>query len=238
MSRLAVNIDPVAVIRNLFLDNVPDPAHLVVLAELGGAESIVCHFRDDMKSVNERDISIFREIVKTHLNIRSGINGESIRKLLKIKPDMITFVASSDKNILEATPVDISMHSDTLSNLNADLRANDIATSILISPDISQVKIAAKLEFDYIELHSMLYAGADDLDQQIAELENLSSLIMAANRLGMGVNISGGIDHENLSDLAKIPFVDDLIIGKALIVKSLAIGLEQAVRDFINTLYK
>ena len=75
MSRLAVDIDPVAMIRNFFMDNIPDPTHTVVLAELGGAESIVCFFRDDMTSVNERDINIFREIVKSHLNVRCTIQG-------------------------------------------------------------------------------------------------------------------------------------------------------------------
>jgi pyridoxine 5-phosphate synthase len=238
MSRLAVDIDSVAVIRNLFMDNVPDPAHLLVLAELGGAESIVCNFREDMKSVNDRDISIMREIVKSHLNIRSTINGESVRKLLKIKPDMITFVSLGEKNLLEAMPVNTHSHADILSSLTADLRANDITTSLLIDPDINEIKLAAKLEFDYVELYAMNYTTAEDLDQQIAELENLNSMIIAANRLGMGVNISGGINHENISDLAKLSFLEDLIVGKSLIVKALAIGFEQAVRDFINILYK
>lgn len=238
MSRLAVDIDPVAMIRNFFMDTIPDPVHLVVLAELGGAESIVCYYRDDMKSVNERDINIFREIVKSHLNVRCNIQGENIRKLLKIKPDMITFVASDNTNNTEPAPLNLDSHSDTLSNLNADLRANEIATSVLIETDINQVKLAGKLEFDYIEIFANEYAMAEDLDHQLAELENINSLVLAANRLGMGVNISCGLDHENISDLAKIPFLDDVIVGKALVVKSLAIGYEQAVRDFINILYK
>ena len=128
------------------MDTIPDPTHLVVLAELGGAESIVCYYRDDMKSVSERDINIFREIVKSHLNVRCNIQGDNIRKLLKTKPDMITFVASGNTDSTEPAPLNLDSHSDTLSNLNADLRANEIATSVLIETDINQVKLAGKLE--------------------------------------------------------------------------------------------
>jgi pyridoxine 5-phosphate synthase len=85
MSRLAGIIDQIALIRNMFADIVPDPAHAAVLAELGGADSSVCHLREDLSSVNERDIKILREISKTHLNIRSASNAENIGKLLKLK---------------------------------------------------------------------------------------------------------------------------------------------------------
>jgi pyridoxine 5-phosphate synthase len=236
MSRLAIDVDAVAIIRNVFLANVPDPAHMVVLAELGGAESIVCHLRDDMRSVNERDVRIIRELVKTHLNVRCSSNTEHIQRLLRIKPDMITFVANSDKTPLESKPLDLISMPDSLGNVVADLRANDIATSVLIAPDITQVKMAAKLEFDYIEVYANNYTIADDLDQQLAELENINSMAIAANRLGMGVNASGNLNQENISDMAKIQFIDDLIVGNAILVKALGIGFEQAIRDFISIL--
>jgi pyridoxine 5-phosphate synthase len=75
---------------------------------------------------------------------------------------------------------------------------------------------------------------ADDLDTQIAELENINTMVIAANKLGMGVNISNGISQENISELAKVHYIDDIIVSNALIVKALAIGFEQAVRDFVS----
>ena len=234
MSRLAVDIDPIAIIRNVFTNDVPDPAHIIVLAELGGAESIVCHLRDDLKSVNDRDVHVLKEVVKTHFNVRCNVGDENVRKLLKINPDMITFVASDEKSTLTPKPLIIDDYLDSISNYIADLRANNIATSVFIEPDIDQIKQAGKIEFDYVELNTSFYASAEDLDQQIAELENINSLVLAANKLGMGVNVSGGLSQDNLNDISKIPYLDDLIIGSSIAVKALSIGFEQAVRDFVS----
>jgi pyridoxine 5-phosphate synthase len=238
MSRLAVNVDQIAVIRNMFADIVPDPAHAVILAELGGAESIVCHLREDLRTVNERDIRILREISKTHLNIRSTINTDTIGKLLKLKPDTITFVATATDLSWEPKPVFMEGQIEALSNQVADLRANHILTSILIEPELNYIKMAGKLEFDYVELSTDRYTQADNLDQQIAELETINNAVLAANRLGMGVNASGELNQENIGDLAKITSIDDLIIGKAILVRAISLGYEQAVRDFINLMNK
>ena len=237
MSRLGIDIDPVAIIRNIFTDeDIPDPAHISVLAEMGGAESIVCCLREDIRSVNERDVRVLKEIVKTHLNIRSTITDDTVRKLLKIKPDMITFVSSGAETSLLPAPVNPEDYAVSLSDYIADARANNIATGIFIEPDIDSIKLAGKLEVDYIEINAKKYTSAENLDEQIAELESINSLVIAANKLGMGVNISGGINQENISELAKTPYLDDLIVANSLIVKALAIGFEQAVRDFVSVI--
>ncbi|TFH00464.1 MAG: hypothetical protein E4H13_07440, partial [Calditrichales bacterium] len=95
-------------------------------------------------------------------------------------------------------------------------------------------KLAGKLEFDYIEINARVYTTADDLDAQISELEAISTLVLAANKLGMGVNISGGINQENIGELSKIAYLDDIIVANAVMVKALGIGFEQSVRDFAN----
>ena len=234
MSRLAVNIDPIALIRNSFTKDIPDPAHMVVLAEMGGAESIVCHLREDLKTVNERDVRVMLEVAKTHFNVRCNVDAEIIRKLLTIKPDMITFVASDSRTSIESQPVKLDSYAETIGNITADLRANDIMSSVLISPDINLVKIASRLELDYVEIYTQHYASSEDLDQQISELEEINNIAIAANKLGMGVNAGGGLNQENLRDLAKIQYLEDLIVGNAVVVKSLAIGFEHAVRDFAS----
>ncbi len=234
MSRLGIDIDPVAIIRNIFAEDIPDPAHISVLAEMGGAESIICFLREDIKSVNDRDVRVLKEIVKTHLNIRTTVNDDTVRKLLKIKPDMVTFVSSTPEISLLPGTVNLEDSTGSLSGYIADARANEIATSVFIEPNLSTIKQAGKLEFDYIELNAKLYTSADDLDQQIAELEELNTLVIAANKLGMGVNISAGISQENIGEIAKIHFLDDIIVANSLLVKALAIGFEQAVRDFVS----
>ncbi|MCK4755047.1 MAG: pyridoxine 5'-phosphate synthase [Calditrichia bacterium] len=234
MSRLGIDIDPVALIRNIFAEEIPDPTHLSVLGEMGGAESIVGFLREDIRSINERDVSVLKEIVKTHLNIRTTINDETVRKLLKIKPDMITFVSEDKEISILPTTVNLDEYAGTLSDYIADARANNIATSVFIEPNLQIIKQAGKLEFDYLEINAKLFTTAKDLDQQVAELESLNSMVIAANKLGMGVNISGGITQENIKELAKIHYLDDIIVSNSLMVKALAIGFEQAVRDFVS----
>jgi pyridoxine 5-phosphate synthase len=236
MSRLGIDLDSVALIRNIFNKQVPDPAHLSVLSEMGGAESIIGFLREDIRSISERDVSVLKEVVKTHLNIRTTINDETVRKLLKIKPDMITFVSEEKETSVLPTTVNIDEYATSLSDYIADARANDIATSVLIEPNVQFIKQAGKLEFDYVEINARLYTTAEDLDQQVAELESLNAIVIAANKLGMGVNISGGISQENIRDLAKIHYLDDIIVSNSLMVKALAIGFEQAVRDFVSIL--
>jgi len=234
MSRLGIDIDPAAIIRNIFAEDIPDPAHLSVLGEMGGAESVVCFLREDKRSVNEKDIRILKEIVKTHLIVRTTITEDTVRKLLKIKPDMITFVASGVETSMLPGTVNLEEYVGSLSDFIADARANNIATSVYLEPDLNLVKLAGKLEFDYIELNAKSYTKAHDLDEQLAELEAINTLVIASNKLGMGVNVSNGINQENIRDLVKIPYLDDIIVSNSLMVKALAIGFEQAVRDFVS----
>jgi len=234
MSRLGIDIDPAAIIRNIFAEDIPDPAHLSVLGEMGGAESVICFLREDKRSVNERDVRVLREIVKTHLIVRTTINEDTVRKLLKIKPDMITFVSEEAETSMLPGTVNLEDYVGSLSDFIADARANSIATSVFIEPDLNLVKLAGKLEFDYIELSTKSYTKAQDLDEQLAELEAINTLVIASNKLGMGVNVSNGINQENIKDLAKIHYLDDIIVSNSLMVKALAIGFEQAVRDFVS----
>jgi len=234
MSRLALDIDPIALIRNIFGGNTPDPLQSCVLAEIGGIESIVCYFRNDLKTINERDLQILNEVVKTHFNVRSDIEEQTVKKLLKIKPGMVTFVSNNKKSVIQPDPIQIEEHFESLRDSIADLRANSIACSVLIEPEIEYVKNAGKLEFDYVEFDVTGYTIADNLDEELAELENINSLSAASNKLGMGVNVSGPITAANISDISKIQFIEDIIISHSILDKALAVGLEHAVRDFIN----
>jgi pyridoxine 5-phosphate synthase len=236
MHRLALDIDPVAYIRNVLGEKSPDPIHILVLAELGGAESIVCYYRDDLKTVSERDINLFKEIVKTYLNIRSNLTEKNIRNLLTIKPDMVTFVAPGEVTTVEPSPLDLETYSSQLQSYIAELRSNNILSSILIDPDIQQIKLAGKLEFDYVELNAAHLSSATDMDSELAILDEISSFSLAANKIGMGINISGNIDYDNIRELAKIDYLEDIIVGKPILNKALSIGFEQAVRDFITLL--
>lgn len=233
MHRLAVDIDPIAFIRNQFNDRYPDPIQAVVLAELGGAESIVAYFQDDQRTIKETDLVLLKHIVKTYLNVRCNITEEIIRKLLRVQPDMVTFVAPGNLKSLEPEPLDVDLYTKQLEDSVVELHTNEILASALINPEINQIKLAGKIGFDYVELDARGLTSAEDMDSEVAFLEELDNLSIAANKMGMGVNISGGIGYDNIRDIVKMDYVEDIVVGKPLFSKSLAIGFEQAVRDLI-----
>ncbi len=233
MPRFALDIDTIAFIRNMLDGKNPDPVHALVLAELGGAESIVCYLRDDLKTVNEADVQLLRQVVKSYLNVRSNITEENIRTLMRIKPDMITFVSPGDVSNMEAQSVDLNMYSEQVKDFTAEFRSSGILSSVLIDPSLTQVKMAAKLEFDYVEFNAGGLTDAPDMNEELEILEEISGLTVAANKLGMGVNISGGIGYDNIKDISRIDFLEDIIAGRPVFSKSISIGIEQAVRDLI-----
>jgi len=231
MRRLALDIDPIAFVRNTLGQSEPDPVSAIVMAELGGAESIVCYLRDDQLTVKPRDVKLFKEIVKTHLTVRSNLSEETVRSLISLKVDMITFVSPGEKNTIDPQPLSLDTYASQLQNYIAELRSNNILSSVFIEPNITDVKNAGRLEFDYVELDTSSLATAADMDSELDALDTLNSLAMAANKLGMGVNVSGGLDYDNIRELSRIEFLEDIVIGKPVLSKAVFIGIEQALRD-------
>jgi pyridoxine 5-phosphate synthase len=234
MHRLGLDIDPIAYVRNLMNTSDPDPVHVVVLGELGGAESVVCYLRDDLKTVSDRDVALLKQVVKTYFNVRANLTENTIRKLLRVKPDMITFVSPAEMGSVACSTLDLDTYATQLSNYVAELRSNNILSSALIEPDINQVKIASKLELDYIELSAFSYSSADDMNDEAGALEHLTSMTLGASKLGLGVNVSGGLGYDNVQEISRIDYVEDIIIGEPIFNKALLIGIEQAVRDLIS----
>lgn len=231
MQRIALDIDPIAFIRNSLGGNEPDPVSSIIMAELGGAESIVCYMRDDQTTVKPRDIKLFKEIVKTHLTVRCNLTEENIRNLIALKVDMITFVAPGDLKSFGPQPIAVDTYASQLQNFIIELRSNNILSSVLIEPTIGEVKTAGKLEFDYIELDATSLSEASDMNSEVDALENISGLALAAGKLGMGVNISGGIGYDNIREIAQINYIEDIVVGKPILSKAIFIGIEQALRD-------
>ncbi len=235
MQRIAFDVDPIALIRNTMKSTEPDPVNATIMAEIGGAESIVCYLRDDEKTVSQRDVRLLKELVKTHLNVRVNLTEERIRQLIALKVDMVTFVAPGNVNTLKPAPLSIDSYGSALRNYVAELRSNNILSSILIQPELGEIKGAGKLEFDYIELDASALDEADDMAAEVDMLENLSGLLLAAGKLGLGVNISGAIGYDNMRDIASLDYLEDIIVAEPVVNKALFIGIEHAIRD-LNSL--
>ncbi|RMH62852.1 MAG: hypothetical protein D6677_08805 [Calditrichaeota bacterium] len=236
MQRIAFDVDPIAIIRNTLGGNEPDPVNATLLAEIGGAESIVCYFRDDEKTVTARDVRLLNELVKTHFNVRVNLTEERIRALIAMKVPMVTFVAPGDVHTLKPETLSLANYVPTLQNYIAELRSNGILTSALIAPELSEVKAASKLELDYIEIDASVLDEAEDMASEIDFLDKLNGLLLAAGKLGLGINISGGIGYDNLRDIAALEYIEDIVVAEPVVHKSLYIGMEHAIRDLQSML--
>ncbi|HDP98451.1 MAG TPA: pyridoxine 5'-phosphate synthase [bacterium] len=234
MARLGVNIDHVATIREARRGIEPDPIAAAILCELAGADGIVCHLREDRRHIKDRDLSLLRQVVKTHLNLEMAATDEMVKKAINVLPDMVTLVPERRQEITTEGGLDLSFNFDYLEEAISRLRSNAIVVSLFIDPDIHQIKNAAKLEADYVELHTGAYANADELNQIVEELEKLKSMAAAAAKMGLGVSAGHGLNYQNVVDVAKIPQVEELNIGHSIVSRAVLVGMDRAIREMVE----
>ncbi|MFC1568916.1 pyridoxine 5'-phosphate synthase [bacterium] len=232
MARLGVNIEAIAILReNGVVD--ADPLTIAMLAELGGADGIVCPIREDMPYIKDRDLKLLKEVVKTHLNIQAPPDESLIRAVLSVNPDMITLVPGKKPGNTPGGGLDVLGQGSNLAKWVKDLRSQDVVISVLVEPNIHQIKAALKIGVDYVELHLGLYAKAEDLNERSDQLEAINSVAMAAQKLGLGVAAGQGADFQNIMAVTSIDAIEEINVGRAIISRALSIGMEPAVRDMV-----
>lgn len=233
MIRLGINIDHIATIREARKGREPDPIAAAILAEMAGADGIVCHLREDRRHIKDRDLNILRQVVKTHLNLEMAATEEIVNKAISVLPDMVTLVPERRQELTTEGGLDVVSNASHLEEVISTLRANNIVVSLFIDPDIYQIKAAARLGADYIEIHTGIYANAEDLNKVVEELEKIRSMAIAAAKLGLGVSAGHGLNYQNVIEIAKIEQIEELNIGHSIIARAALVGMEKAVRDML-----
>jgi len=233
MTRLGVNIDHIANIREARKAAQPDPIAAAVIAEMAGADGITAHLRQDRRHIQDRDLRLLREIVKTRLNLELCAEPEMIEIALSIKPDMVTLVPEKSNEVTTEGGLDIDRQKDVLAKRIQSLQTAGIMVSIFIAPDLSQVKLARKIEANYIEIHTGLYAAAKAQAHQAQELERVQQAAKLARKLNLGVNAGHDLTYRNVSPIAAIEEVEELNIGHNIVARAVFVGLEQAVREML-----
>ncbi len=229
--RLGVNIDHIATIRQARGGNEPDPVTAAAIAELAGADGIVCHLREDRRHIQDRDLTLLRNTVKTHLNLEMAATEGMVEIALKMKPDMCTLVPEGRQELTTEGGLDVLADSEYLADVIARLQNSRIAVSLFVDPAIEQLKASAKVKADFIELHTGSFADADDEEAAEIELERLASMAVAGNKLGMRVSAGHGLKYHNVQRVAGIDYIEELNIGHTIIARAALVGIERAVRD-------
>ncbi len=230
MPRLHVNIDHVATVRQARRDAQPDPVLAAGIAELAGANGITVHLREDRRHIQDRDVRILRETVKTLLNLEMALTDEMIAHAVQIKPDQVCVVPESREELTTEGGLDADGCLDRLTDATAQLKTAGIEVSVFVDPEPNAIEAAAKAGADYVELHTGAYANAKGHHRE-NELKRLETAAHYAHELGLRINAGHGLDYENVMPIAQLPHIEELNIGYAIIARSIYIGLDQAVRE-------
>jgi pyridoxine 5-phosphate synthase len=227
---LGVNIDHVATLRQARRTVEPDPVAAAVLAELGGADGITVHLREDRRHIQERDVRLLRQTVRTHLNLEMAPTPEMMAIALDIHPDYVTLVPERREEITTEGGLDVAGNLEHLLGVVHKLQGQGIPVSLFIDPDETQIRAAADTQAQFIELHTGSYASASYRDAGI-ELGTLATACDIALELGLRLNAGHGLTYWNVRPIAELPGMEELNIGHTIISRAVLVGLERAVRE-------
>ena len=231
MAQLGVNIDHVATVRQARRTNEPDPVWAAALAELGGADCITLHLREDRRHISERDLRILRQTVTVKLNLEMACEAEILEIACDVKPDQATLVPEKREEITTEGGLDLLGNRDRVARAVSRLQQAGISVSLFIDPDPRQIEEAARLKVDAVELHTGQYslaAPGEAREKELAVVQKASALVRQA---GITLHAGHGLTYRNVGPIATIEAMHELNIGHSIISRAIMVGLEQAVRE-------
>lgn len=237
MPSLGVNIDHVATVRQARYRDTPDcpnaepdPVAAALIAERAGAVGITAHLREDRRHIQDRDIFLLRESLTTKLNLEMGISEDILRIALLICPEDVCLVPEKRQEVTTEGGLDCVGQVKTLAPVVARLRLAGTRVSLFVDPEENQIRSAAWLEADFVELHTGAYANAFGA-ARAAELEKLHTAAALARQLGLRVNAGHGLNYTNTAPILSLPGLEELNIGHSIISRATMVGLDKAVRE-------
>ena len=231
MPKLGVNIDHVATLRQARRSKFPDPVYAALLCEKAGADSIVAHLREDRRHIQDRDIKVLREKIKTKLNLEMAISPEIIKIACKIKPFQATLVPERRKELTTEGGLDVTANFRKIAAALSRLKSAGIRVSLFIDPDKNQIDSANSSGAKIIELHTGRYAEAKNIKERNKFFNQLKAAVNYALSKGLVVNAGHGLDYENARRVARIKGIEELNIGYSIICRALYTGLFKAVGE-------
>ena len=227
---LGVNVDHVATLRQVRGAVYPDPVHAALIAEQSGADSITVHLREDRRHIQDRDVRVLRETLKTRMNLEMACTDAMVKIAEQIKPHDCCLVPENRAELTTEGGLDVIANFDQIKDSCARLAAAGVRVSIFIDADPRQLDAAAKLGAPVIELHTGAYADAHGA-AQARELVRLQQAATHAASLGLIVNAGHGLHYHNVQAIAAIPQIVELNIGHAIVARALLDGMSNAVRE-------
>ncbi len=242
MTKLGVNIDHIATIRQARRALEPDPVAAAVIAELAGADGITVHLRGDRRHIQDRDVVRLRETVTTRLNLEMAATDEMIRIALELRPDQATLVAEKPSEITTEGGLNVIENRETVARAIQELTKGGIQVSLFIDPTPEQVDAASDLGAAMIELNTRGFSEASPKSPDLAGpalQHELAKAIQATERgkkKGLKVLAGHGLTYRNVGLISSIPGIEELNIGHNIIARASLVGLDRAVREMIEAM--
>ena len=231
MPTLGVNIDHVATVREARKTNEPDPIWAATLAELGGADGITIHLREDRRHIQQRDLRLLKQTATVKLNLELACNDEILQIACLEKPYQATLVPERREEVTTEGGLDVAGNRERVAEAVARLQDGGMEVSLFIDPESNQIEAAHAIGSTAVELHTGAYALAS---AQFAAEDQLQVLRQAAAEVraaGLTLHAGHGLTYRNVCPVAQIPEMCELNIGHSIIARAMMVGLEQAVRD-------
>lgn len=231
MARLGVNIDHVATLRQARGGYEPDPIAAAVLADLGGSDGVVVHLREDRRHVQERDLTLLRDVVHSSLNLEMAAEESTATIALHVRPDTVTLVPERRRELTTEGGLAVTQHHDRLTHVIRRFHDAGIPVSLFIDPDPTQIHAARKVEADAVELHTGHYANSRQPQEVHKAVAALIQGAQLARTLGLEVHAGHGLTYHNIQRLTAIDEIVEFNVGHSIISRAVFVGLQRAVRE-------
>jgi len=230
--RLGVNIDHVATLRQARKATVPDPVHAALLAELGGADGITVHIRQDRRHIQDRDVTLLRETVRTRLNVEMAMRPEILEFVVGVRPHQVTLVPERPDEITTEGGLDVASDNDSVKDCVSALKKAGIHVSIFVDPVEAQISAARQAGCDAMEICTARYADHPGPDT----LEDVAKAAAQAETMGIAVHAGHGLNYQTVVPLTQLPQIVEFNIGHAIVARAMLVGFEKAVREMKNVI--
>jgi pyridoxine 5-phosphate synthase len=232
--KISINIDHIATLREARGGLEPDPVTAAHLSELAGADGIVCHLREDRRHINDRDLRVLRETVKTKLDLEMSANEEIVGIAIETLPDLATLVPERRQELTTEGGLDVKGHRHELRAVVKRLQEQEIPVSLFIDPVREQIEAAYEVGAQIIEIHTGEYANAASESRQLELLEVVREAAILAKGMGFRVHAGHGLNYLNVIPFRSIIEIDEVSIGHAIIARAVFVGMERAVREMVE----
>ncbi len=237
MIRLGVNVDHVATVRQARRAQVPDPVEAALLAEKAGADGITVHLREDRRHIQERDVELMRQRLRTKLNLEMAVTPAMVAFAERLRPDDACFVPEKREELTTEGGLDVAANKQKILEAVGRLEQRGIHVSLFIDPEKSQIEASQSVGAHAIEIHTGAYCNAAETER-IRERDAVAAAAALARSLGLEVHGGHGLDYNNVPPIATIPEIVELNIGHSIIARAVIVGIEQAVREMRAVLDK